>query len=147
MGEPGFGGAAPLLVAQGLSKSFHGKRVVDDVSFHLPPGTVTGFLGANGAGKTTTIRMLLGLLHGQGRPCSWEDPWQPGVIPRASRRTASCRRWSAARFPRGEHWLCSARSPLSSPAAACARTSAARRPDGLELAQFALPGSTTQRLE
>ena len=34
---------------------------VDDLSFSLPGGTITGFLGPNGAGKTTTLRMLLGL--------------------------------------------------------------------------------------
>jgi energy-coupling factor transporter ATP-binding protein EcfA2 len=34
---------------------------VDDLSFTLPPGTITGFLGPSGAGKTTTVRMLLGL--------------------------------------------------------------------------------------
>src|SRR5699024_6410556 len=36
-------------------------RVVDDVSFDVPPGQVTGFLGLNGAGKSTTLQMILGL--------------------------------------------------------------------------------------
>ena len=56
---------APLtsgrIVVDHLSKSFSGVRAVDDLSFTVEPGSVTGFLGPNGAGKTTTLRMLLGL--------------------------------------------------------------------------------------
>jgi ABC-2 type transport system ATP-binding protein len=47
----------------GLSRRFAARQVVDDVSFTVQPGRVTGFLGPNGAGKTTTLRMLLGLLE------------------------------------------------------------------------------------
>lgn len=46
-----------------LSKSFGPVRAVDDLSFEVLPGRVTGFLGPNGAGKTTTLRMLLGLVR------------------------------------------------------------------------------------
>src|SRR6266581_829411 len=46
----------------GLSKSFEGKRVVEDFGIQVPKGTIYGFLGPNGSGKTTTIRMLCGLL-------------------------------------------------------------------------------------
>jgi ABC-type multidrug transport system ATPase subunit len=53
---------APLRVeVSGLSKSFGSVRAVDNLSFTVEPGSVTGFLGPNGAGKTTTLRMLLGL--------------------------------------------------------------------------------------
>lgn len=45
-----------------MSKTFGSVRAVDDVSFTVRPGEVTGFLGPNGAGKTTTLRMLLGLV-------------------------------------------------------------------------------------
>lgn len=45
-----------------LTKRFGSVLAVDEVSFHVPPRTVVGFLGANGAGKTTTLRMLAGLL-------------------------------------------------------------------------------------
>src|SRR6185437_12281226 len=38
-------------------------RAVDQLSFTVEPGSVTGFLGPNGAGKTTTLRMVLGLVH------------------------------------------------------------------------------------
>jgi ABC-2 type transport system ATP-binding protein len=51
------------IVVSGLSKVFGGGvRAVDDLSFAVEPGTVTGFLGPNGAGKTTTLRCLLGLV-------------------------------------------------------------------------------------
>ena len=48
---------------RGLSKTFGPVRAVDDLSFTVEPGRVTGFLGPNGSGKTTTLRMLLGLVH------------------------------------------------------------------------------------
>jgi len=51
------------IQVRGLTKSFRTVRAVDDLSFEVAPGTVTGFLGPNGAGKTTTLRMLLGLVR------------------------------------------------------------------------------------
>ena len=50
------------IVVAGLSKTFGAVRAVDNLSFTVEPGSVTGFLGPNGAGKTTTLRMLLGLV-------------------------------------------------------------------------------------
>jgi ABC-2 type transport system ATP-binding protein len=65
----------PIVSALGLTKRFGALTAVDDLSFELEAGSVTGFLGPNGAGKTTTLRMLLGLAkptHGRalvfGRP-------------------------------------------------------------------------------
>jgi ABC-2 type transport system ATP-binding protein len=51
-----------MITVSGLTKRYGDRTVVDDVSFTLEPGTVTGFLGPNGAGKTTTMRMLTGLV-------------------------------------------------------------------------------------
>jgi len=51
----------PVVRAESLTKRFGGVVAVDDLSFELDQGTITGFLGPNGAGKTTTLRMLLGL--------------------------------------------------------------------------------------
>ncbi len=45
-----------------LSKSFDGKKVVQDISIQVPRGKIYGFLGPNGSGKTTTLRMICGLL-------------------------------------------------------------------------------------
>ncbi|MEU5939659.1 ATP-binding cassette domain-containing protein [Micromonospora sp. NPDC047548] len=50
------------IECRSLKKVFGDRVAVDDVSFQVPPGTITGFVGANGAGKTTTMRMLLGLV-------------------------------------------------------------------------------------
>jgi ABC-2 type transport system ATP-binding protein len=50
------------IVVSNLTKYFGKVRAVDDLSFEVEPGTVTGFLGPNGAGKTTTLRCLLGLV-------------------------------------------------------------------------------------
>jgi ABC-2 type transport system ATP-binding protein len=52
---------AAVVRAESLTKRFGKLTAVDDLSFALEPGTITGFLGPNGAGKTTTLRMLLGL--------------------------------------------------------------------------------------
>jgi ABC-2 type transport system ATP-binding protein len=54
---------APVIQAEHLTKRFGGLVAVDDLSFTLERGTVTGFLGPNGAGKTTTLRMLLHLVQ------------------------------------------------------------------------------------
>ena len=51
-----------MITVSGLTKKYGDRNVVDDVSFTLEPGTVTGFLGPNGAGKTTTMRMMTGLV-------------------------------------------------------------------------------------
>ena len=50
------------LAATGLEKSYHRKKVVDDVSVQVRPGEVVGLLGPNGAGKTTTFSIILGLV-------------------------------------------------------------------------------------
>jgi ABC-2 type transport system ATP-binding protein len=50
------------IACRSLTKRFDGKPVVDDLTFAVAPGTITGFVGANGAGKTTTMRMILGLV-------------------------------------------------------------------------------------
>ena len=51
-----------VIVIDHLVKTFGSVRAVDDLSFTVRPGRVTGFLGPNGAGKTTTLRILLGLV-------------------------------------------------------------------------------------
>ena len=52
-----------MITVSGLTKKYGARTVVDDVSFTLEPGTVTGFLGPNGAGKTTTISILCTLVR------------------------------------------------------------------------------------
>ncbi len=55
-----------MLELSGITKSYGGRRVLDDVSFGVAPGRLTGFVGGNGAGKTTTMRIILGVLARDG---------------------------------------------------------------------------------
>jgi ABC-2 type transport system ATP-binding protein len=55
--------AGPAIQVAGLRKKFGRMMAVEDVSFTVSYGRVTGFLGPNGAGKTTTLRMILGLIR------------------------------------------------------------------------------------
>ncbi|SDQ35393.1 ABC transporter ATP-binding protein [Leucobacter chromiiresistens] len=50
-----------MIEARGLTKHYGSKTAVDDVTFSIKPGQVTGFLGPNGAGKSTSMRLMLGL--------------------------------------------------------------------------------------
>jgi ABC-2 type transport system ATP-binding protein len=52
---------AAMIVAEGLTKYYGEQRAVDDLSFTVQPGVVTGFLGPNGSGKSTTMRLILEL--------------------------------------------------------------------------------------
>jgi len=79
--------AVPLRIT-GLAKQYAGGRGVSDVSFAVPPGSVTGFIGANGAGKSTTLRCIVGLTRqdaGQielfGRPADFMGRQRLGFLP------------------------------------------------------------------
>jgi ABC-2 type transport system ATP-binding protein len=52
-----------VIEVEGLTKRFGSTLAVDDLSFSVAPGTITGFLGPNGAGKSTTMRTILGLVR------------------------------------------------------------------------------------
>jgi ABC-2 type transport system ATP-binding protein len=78
-----------MIEARGLTKRYGGTVAVDDLSFTVPPGQVTGFLGPNGAGKSTTMRLMLGLdapdsgsVTVGGRPyAAWRRPlFQAGAL-------------------------------------------------------------------
>ena len=55
-----------MIKAEHLTKKFGDKSAVNDISFEVETGKVTGFLGPNGAGKSTTMRLMLGLASGSG---------------------------------------------------------------------------------
>lgn len=55
--------APPPIEVRGLTKRYGSTVAVDDLSFSIPAGSITGFLGPNGAGKTTTLRALLALVR------------------------------------------------------------------------------------
>ena len=80
--------SAPALEVLGLTRRFGDVTAVDDVSFVVEPGRLTGFIGGNGAGKTTTMRMIMGILaiHGGevrwgGRPITRADRATFGYMP------------------------------------------------------------------
>ena len=52
-----------MIEVENLTKRFRKTVAVDDLSFKIREGAITGFLGPNGAGKTTTLRVILGLVH------------------------------------------------------------------------------------
>ena len=70
-----------MIEAHGLVKRYGSTVAVNDLSFSIRPGMVTGFLGPNGAGKTTTMRMILGL----------DAPTQGSVTPSSGRRRPGAR--------------------------------------------------------
>ncbi|MCL8251712.1 ATP-binding cassette domain-containing protein [Aeromicrobium fastidiosum] len=71
-----------MLDISSLSRSYDGTVVVDDVTFRVVPGRMTGFVGANGAGKTTTMRMILGVLA----PSAGQVLWNGSPITTGQRR-------------------------------------------------------------
>jgi ABC-2 type transport system ATP-binding protein len=56
-------GSLPMIEAHGLTMRYGKKTAVDDVTFTVHPGKVTGFLGPNATGKSTTMRLIVGLDH------------------------------------------------------------------------------------
>jgi ABC-2 type transport system ATP-binding protein len=66
-----------VIEVEGLTKRFGSTLAVDDLTFTVSPGTVTGFLGPNGAGKSTTMRAILGLVHpNSGRTTVLGQPYR-----------------------------------------------------------------------
>lgn len=53
----------PVLELKNLKKTYRGVPVVNDVSFRVEPGELTGYLGPNGSGKSTTVKMIVGLIE------------------------------------------------------------------------------------
>jgi len=56
-----------------ISKSFKGKKAVNEISFELKEGKIFGLLGPNGSGKTTIIRIILGILQSENGNVTWND--------------------------------------------------------------------------
>lgn len=70
-----------VITAEQLSKHYRKKVAVDNLSFTVETGKVTGFLGPNGAGKSTTMRLMLGLDHGSGKTLFDGKPLQSYTRP------------------------------------------------------------------
>jgi ABC-2 type transport system ATP-binding protein len=97
-----------MIEIDGLTKRYGDKTAVDQLSFVVEPGVVTGFLGPNGAGKSTTMRMIAGLdrpttgtvrVNGKHYPESAAPMselgirWTRGPCTRACRPATTCWRW------------------------------------------------------
>ncbi len=63
---------ASMIQTRGLTRRFGDLTAVDDVTFDVPRGLLTGFVGGNGAGKTTTMRMIMGLLGIDAGEVLWD---------------------------------------------------------------------------
>ena len=61
-----------MLGVSGLTRRFGENLAVDDVTFEVPAGDMTGFVGGNGAGKTTTMRMIMGVLQPTAGEVRWD---------------------------------------------------------------------------
>lgn len=77
-----------MIEIQGISRTFGSRRVLDNVTFGVESGRMTGFVGGNGAGKTTTMRILLGVLAAdsgsvafEGAPITAADRARIGYMP------------------------------------------------------------------
>ena len=77
-----------MIEVEGLTKQYKSVRAVDDLTFQVKPGMVTGFLGPNGAGKSTTMRIALGVLAADsgevlldGRPLDDDSRRRIGYMP------------------------------------------------------------------
>lgn len=71
-----------MLQVEKVSRVFGDTKVLDDISFDVSPGRLTGFVGANGAGKTTTMRIILGVLGAH----SGEVRWRSGPVTQRERQ-------------------------------------------------------------
>jgi ABC-2 type transport system ATP-binding protein len=68
------------LAVEHITRAFGGRTAVDDASFTIVPGRLTGFVGGNGAGKTTTMRIILGVLAADGGQITWQGrPLDPAA--------------------------------------------------------------------
>ncbi len=81
-----------MIEVRGVTKRFGDKVAVDDLSFTVEPGQVTGFLGPNGAGKSTTMRIILGLDRPQKGTATIDGQALPGSARPAADGRARCSR-------------------------------------------------------
>ncbi|CAM5256781.1 ABC transporter ATP-binding protein [Streptomyces hirsutus] len=100
-----------MIELEGLTKRYGEKVAVNNLTFTVRPGIVTGFLGSNGAGKSTTMRMMLGL----DRPTAGDVPdrrqaLRPAQGPAEVHRRPARRQGRARRPQRLNHLLCLAQS-------------------------------------
>ncbi len=99
-----------MIEVDHVTKRYGDKVAVDDLTFTVRPGIVTGFLGPNGAGKSTTIRVIVGL-----------DAPNAGTALVAGRTTVTCRRRC---LRSGRYWRRVRSTPAGLPTIICWRSRA-----------------------
>src|SRR5688500_2917478 len=72
---------SPMLTAHGVTKAFGGNLAVNDVSFNIEKGTISGLIGPNGAGKTTLFNCLAGLMPLTSGSLTFEGARIDGLSP------------------------------------------------------------------
>ena len=103
-----------MITVDGLTKTYGSRRAVDDLSFTVTGGRVTGFVGPNGSGKSTTMRMMVGLTRPDAGTVSFNGvPYR--ALPQPARTIGVA--LGAAAHPKRQlpdtSW-CGRRSPRSS---------------------------------
>ena len=91
------------IEVNGISKTYTGKKAVDNVSFTAEAGKALGILGRNGAGKTTTIRILMNVIRPEsgsvtldGKPINY-DRVRIGYLPGCTRKRSCLSSWCTSR--------------------------------------------------
>jgi branched-chain amino acid transport system ATP-binding protein len=95
-GGPGIGEEYPLQV-EGLRKDFGGITAVDDASFRVERGTLTGLIGPNGAGKSTTFNLITGMLEPDAGTVTFDGEDITGLKPHAIANRGLVRTFQIAR--------------------------------------------------
>ena len=93
---PGIGEAYPLQV-EGLRKSFGGITAVDDASFEVERGSLTGLIGPNGAGKSTTFNLITGMIEPDAGTVTFDGEDITGMEPHAIANRGLVRTFQIAR--------------------------------------------------
>ena len=70
-----------MLDIQHLTKTYGEKKAVDDLTLHIAPGEIYGFIGHNGAGKTTTLKSVVGILQFDQGEITIDGRFHPGRSP------------------------------------------------------------------
>ncbi len=94
----GTAGAAPIMTLEGVARSFGGIRAVDDCSFDVQPGLITGLIGPNGAGKTTVFNLITGFLSAEHGSIRLRGTELLGLAPHAVERLGVARTFQHLRL-------------------------------------------------
>jgi branched-chain amino acid transport system ATP-binding protein len=90
--------SAPLLQLSKVSRAFGGLKVLQDVSFDVRPGTISGLIGPNGAGKTTVFNLITGLLAPTAGDIAFDGASLVGARPHAITRRGVARTFQNIRI-------------------------------------------------